>query len=259
MPIGTADIFTADYSTRNGNWQSFGANNANHTISHKSGGGPNGLNALQIDFIPAPAGGAGDYGLGGNIHTLSDPGFGVARYYRYFEYHDITNNWNANGSVVWRFKRLMIADPAGSGRRMILNTNSEAGASHLEAIFDGSSVGSSGNIAKGQWHAIQVEVIFNNTSPNSTVKVWLNNDTYASPNVTVSYSQSTPPGSAERGDVNYGAYTNHGLASGGIYIMKEAGFRVASTYDSSWNYWLINGDGGGDITPPNSPTGVIIY
>lgn len=233
---GTADIFTADYSSRAGNWDATSANDAYHTMARVAGGGPNGIDALETTFL---VNGANEIYLGGAETGLSDPATGVARYYRYYEWHHASNTFTANGSVVWRLKRLILAD-GGAGDRVIINSNAESGAVRVEGIIDGSSVGFSGNMALGSWHAIQIEVIYNTSPTASTLKVWVDTDTYASPTFTVTYVATVP---ANSGDIGYGRYSNHTLASG-QYIFREAAFRVASTFDTNWDGWRRNGDGG---------------
>lgn len=240
MAIGAADIFTADYSTRAGNWTAISADDAYVTTTRIATGGPNGLDALQIAFT-AGAGISQPY-VGGTKSGLSNPVDGTARYYRYFEWHHASNTYAlADGGAAWVFKRLIIDD--GGADRVIINTHTEAGASRIDAIFDGSSVSSTGNMAIGQWHAIQIEVIYQTSPTASTIKVWLDNDTYASPNAIVTMVADTP----NPGIIGYGRYSNDTLASGGQYIMREAAFRAATTFDSSWYNWLQNGDGGGSI------------
>lgn len=240
----SADLFTADYSSRAGNWDATTANDTYHTMARVAAGGPNGIDALETTFL---VNGANEIYLGGS-ETISNPSNGVARYYRYYEWHHASNTFTANGSVVWRLKRMIIGD-GGGGDRVIINSNAEAGAIHLEGIIDGSSVSSSGNMSLGTWHAVQIEVIYNASPTASTVKVWLDNDTYASPTFTVTHVAAVP---SNNGVVGYGRYSNHTLASG-QYIFREAAFRVATTFDSNWYGW-ISGGGGGGSSPRFSPS-----
>lgn len=245
MAIGTADIFTADYSSRNGNWDGVTANSNEQTVARVASGGPNGLDALEVTFFAVTAGAEpGEEYLGGS-ETMSNPGLGVARYYRYYEWQNASNDFVAmdstgSDSVVWRLKRLILGD-GGGGDRVIINTNAEAGAAHLEGIIDGTaSVGSTGNVTLGSWYAVQIEVIYNDPSA-STVKLWLNSDTYASPTFTVTEVAVVP---SNYGTAGYGRYSNHRLrTSGNQFIFREAAFRVASTFDSNWYGWMQNGDG----------------
>lgn len=241
----SADIFTADYSTRAGNWDGVSADTSEVTTTRVAGGGPHGIDALQIQFFAA---GDGEEDLGGS-ETNSNPATGVARYYRYYEWHHASNNFAAqnqdgSSSVVWRLKRMIIGN-GGGGNRVIINSNAEAGAVHVEGIIDGSSVGSSGDMSLGAWHAIQIEVIYNSPG-SSTIKVWVDNDTYASPTFTVTYAATIPTNS---GTVGFGRYSNHRLrTSGDQFIYREAAFSVASTFSSSWNDWRVNGDGSSTTT-----------
>lgn len=239
----TADLFTADYSSRAGNWDGISADTSEVTMARVASGGPHNIDALETTFFAA---GNGEEDLGG-AETISNPGLGVARYYRYYEWQHASNDFaaqdlNGDASAVWRLKRMIIGN-GGGGDRVIINTNAEAGAAHLEGIIDGSSVGSTGDVTLGAWYAVQIEVIYNTAPTASTVKVWLNSDTYASPTFTVTFAAAVPSNS---GTVGYGRYSNHRLrTSGNQFIFREAAFSVASTFASDWYDWLQNGDGGG--------------
>lgn len=246
---GSADIFTADYSSVLGNWSGLAATDAGGGYSEPytnetrvAGGGPHGLDAFQTEFVFVDS---NQVYLGHTKDGLGNPSTGVSRFYRWYEYHETANNYRpADGGGNWVLKRLILGN--GAGNRMILNVECDSYGTgcdpRLEVIFDGhgNPVGSSGTFSKGAWHAIQAEVRYDGAS--SYIKVWLDTDTYASP--TIDWDPGSSPTNTEPGYTEFGNYSNDTLHSSGVFTFRDAAFRVATTFDSNWYGWLQNGDGG---------------
>lgn len=231
--IGTADIFTADYSSLDGNWDTQkGADG--RTQSRIAAGGPKSLDAIEIAQTP-------DYAPGqtysGHEKYLSPVGNGVARYYRWFEWHASGNNYRAYDGGDFIYKRLLIGFGTGSDDRVIINTDgTRDGLPHFEGIFDTmiASPLTSAGFSLNTWMAMQIEVIFG-PSGGASLKMWINSDFYASPTLSVTGESHVE---AESGFFQFGNYFNDGLAASGQYTFRHAAFRVATTFDSSWYGWM---------------------
>lgn len=249
---GTADIFTADYSSSLGNW-SAEKGSSGRTQGRDAGAGPHGLDAFQVTWTPGA--GVSEFYLGHNVE-LSDFSAGTSRFFRWFEYHASSNNYRAGDGGGMIIKRLLLGI---AGDRMILNTNgTRDGSPDIQAIFDGTvSVLNMADFTKGTWHAIQVEVVFGTTP---VIKVWIDNDTYASPSGSITNDPDTAT-EADNGYTDFGMYSNDSLDATGLVQIKDSAFRVATTFDSSWYDWLQNGDGGSSggsvISPGTSFTGSV--
>lgn len=241
---GTADVFTADYSSADGNWDQTNTNASYHSSSIVVGGGPHGLNAWQTAYVPT---GTNDQFYLGHNETLSNFSAGTSRFYRWFEYHESANDYYpADGGADFVIKRLVVG--SGGTNRFILNIDSVPDTNpHIEVIFDSyPGVESSSTFSKGAWHSIQVEVVF---GASSLIKVWLDTDTYASP--TIVLDDGATYSSAFSGDTQFGNYSNDTLLTGHTVTFRDSAFRVATTFDSNWHGWLQNGDG-----PTGSSTGI---
>jgi hypothetical protein len=261
MPIGTADIFTADYSSDLGNWGSQSGTTTYRIQARVATAGPQSLDAFEVARVSDVY--DGQHYSGHDI-SLSNYAQGVSRFYRWYEWHDPDNNYNCNTQEaipeyngILRHKRIILGDNGGgSAQRMILNVDVDRGGTalpYIGVIFDGDAATETGTFAKNTWVAIQAEVRWSATA--SYIKVWLNNDTYASPTITHTVGAKTPSGNGYTG---FGFYTNNGSEVGGIHTWRDAAFRVATTFDSAWYDWMQNGDGGADTTPPAVPSGVTV-
>lgn len=92
-------------------------------------------------------------------------------------------------------------------------------------------------LTKGSWQSIQMEVQTSTTSStdDGEFRVWINNDTYASPTedfVGVSLN-------AEAMDnFRFGFYCNATLATGGECVLDFAQIQVATFFDDAWHSTL---------------------
>lgn len=249
MAIGTADIFTATYASDTGNWDGQDGNTTYRIQGRVAGAGPHGLDAFEVARVSDVF--AGQHYSGHNV-TLSNYAQGTSRFYRWHEWHDPDNNYNNNTqdeppeyNQVLRHKRLILGDSTGGAHRVIINVDIDRNGDALpfiRGIFDGEGLGTTGTFPKNTWVAVQLEVRWDATA--SYIKIWLNNDTYASPTATATAGARTP---SNNGFTGFGTYTNNGSEVGGIHTWRDAAFRVATTFDSNWYGWLQTGDSAGTM------------
>ncbi len=238
-----ADLFTASYSSTLGNWDDESVGNGNYSLPYRTqtriaGGGPAGLDAFEVVMTgqPATSNPDGNQPYLGHHKALPTFNVGTSRFYRWYEYHEPSNDYvPADGGADFVLKRLVIGN--GGGHRMILNIdcNNPGSAAtalpHIEVIFDTGTVATSSTFSKGVWHAIQVEIRWDDAS--SYVKVWLNTDDYNNP--TIDYSPGSAPTNNATGSTGFGNYSNDTLLTGHQKTWRDAAFRVATTFDATWH------------------------
>jgi hypothetical protein len=86
----------------------------------------------------------------------------------------------------------------------------------------------------GEWIAVQIEVRWG--SGTSSMRIWINNDSYATPTAATANGLSFT--NAQNGEISVGAYVNTALEGGELFGYEHAAFRVATTFDDNWYGWL---------------------
>ncbi len=175
--------------------------------------------------------------------AAGDPARGVARYYRWRQRFSSTTNFQAADPVAPSLvsnKILMVGNTCTDAPcRVIVNYVGDpcwCRASHLRIQIDGGeNPGTTPfTIPVNTDLNIQVEIVTATTgsSANGGYKLWMNNNTYASPDATVQRIQLNPDNHRL---VALGAYENGGLYVTGVHEFMVGGFEVATTFDSAWN------------------------
>jgi len=230
--LAPGNLFTADYSSALGNWDT-ALGNAQRTQGRVAGGGPKGLDAFEVVKTTSTT---GEYYCG-NQKTLPNFGNGVSRFFRWYERHGSGNNYLAADGENFIHKRLLLGFGEGSDTRMIMNVDGTRNdRPFVRIIFDGnpSAPPTSQGFNLNVWKAMQLEVVF---GPNALIKVWIDSDNYASPTLLLS---GYPAQERQNGFTQFGMYSNDGLAAGGVYSFRDAAFRVATTFDPNWHRWLVS-------------------
>jgi hypothetical protein len=230
--LAPGDIFTADYSSALGNWDN-SLGSAQRTQGRIAAGGPKGLDAFEV---VKSTGTTGEYYCG-NQKTLPNFANGVSRFFRWFERHGSGNNYLAADGENFIHKRLLLGYGEGTDARTILNVDGiRNGQPYVRVFFDGCPCAppTSAGFAVNQWIAMQAEVIYGSSA---RARVWINNDNFSNPTLTLSGYAAFE---RQSGFTQFGMYSNDGLAVGGVYSFRDAGFRVASTFDAGWHRWLTS-------------------
>jgi hypothetical protein len=266
--MAPADIFTADYSTADGNWTVGAAELCKtdcpkkHIDSLAVGGGPGGRNALlhhQVPNVVLPFN-CGQYDFGRSV-TIPDFGTGVSRFVRLRLLVTAGSNMKGQNGAAGRpgpprceegvysqAKFLMM----GTRPRVIVNLErTRSGALYLETIWDGippvNAGGSRHTFSKGQWVSIQGEIRYGEKG-TAYQKWWINTDTYARPSFAMTGESVVDPHNGQSWRV--GTFMNHGLAADGVFDFYTADYRIASTFDPAWHASLGAGAGRSGGRPP---------
>ena len=245
------DIFTAAYTAANIPDYNFGASSALATTASwsraaLSGGGYGGADALKLTQIYNNDGQfGGDFGWGNNLDTGADPGQGATRFFRFRVKWDTNPDFQCrdqgDGSDIPYCKiKLVIFGTSCTGGHCRVIVTSESAVPDNDtvkfylAVDGGDFQVQTGFYASEDWLHIQVEADSATTvsSNDGNMKIWVNNDTYASPTTTSANID------LETGDgwdaVRVGAYVNQGLQADGAQNIIISHFEIATTFDSTW-------------------------
>lgn len=221
--------------------------------SRQPAGGPIGQPAYDMSILYYPYssmfyGGQFRWGWFGDLEA-SDPPRTASRFYRWRMRFDPTSNFrgrdwgDGTGPVGMTNKILLVGDGGTTSRcRVIVEIQTEpfptttatdvrSIAIQLDAGTDGVPTGP---WPVGQWLNIQVEMKSSSTSStgNGYFKMWINNNTYSSPNANRTNIVLDP---SNWRFVRFGGAQSHGVTSTGIYKWQHSDFRASTQWDPNWN------------------------
>jgi hypothetical protein len=167
----------------------------------------------------------------------------------------VGSGFDATGvSDVWSNKWIMLGDQgsAAEGDRVIAVLSPRIGTTDCQ-LRVGKNIGDFGttdatedvNLTLGSWQSIQFEV---RAGSSPYIKLWVNNDTYASPTKQVSGAGLSGWSSAGWDSCELGFYQNMTTASGGNVVLDHAQFEVSDTFDSTYHANLNTGGSSGTGT-----------
>lgn len=251
----------ADFPDYNGTAIATDARWTRHALAADApcGGG----DSVQYEHLSAAVGSfGGDYGFGVNYSLSSQsanfPADGGSVFVRFRFKVSSDTNWQgrdqSDGSDVNYIRTKVVMWPNSgsdaSGMRVVFHTENQNGpitGQYLMRLGDGSTNWQTAySWARGSWYAVQYEIQFSNpsTGNNGELRIWVNNDTYASPTQQRSGSGGTFVNSVTgqdirrsemiNGNLRIGAYENNGLQSDGIHKQHFADFEVGTAFDSAW-------------------------
>lgn len=220
--------------------------NAIWTYTFRSGGGPGGRNAVEISrenrsTCPGVGNQPGKFGYFGTGESPA-PGGGVSRFYRLymrvetgsvFAFYDWSDCSNGNGGD----KVIEVQNGSANGRA-ILHSGYQDDTPALwrwMLEFSDATTDTGFIYALNTWYAIQMEIHWstNGSTADGYAKVWVNNDTYASP--TLQVLNEIAPAEANQAEINFGYYSNYWLRSGGSLVKRIGAFEYDDAFDSSWH------------------------
>lgn len=231
-------LFRAPYGATTWNssadvwWEQADAFGTRWSSARVAGAGPQGQDVVQLTELS----GTGQHGWGWHGHVVPDLSPGGRRFYRWrHKIVSVTQNTSN--------KLLVIAQGcAGSGCRTIVQTNVQQqadGSFKLQYKFqiDGGvfQVETGFIFPIGQWHNIQFETQAgtNDTQANGYLKLWVNNDTYASPTIQ-NLNIGLRSGTTESSYIIFGGYNNNESFSG-TNVQQYTDLEIATAFHPSWN------------------------
>lgn len=227
------ELFSTRWSTELGGFDTYVGDESEGTDYARSlvtNGGPGGaVNAARLALI---VGGAAEDNWGWRV-TIANQTNGVPRYFAFYVKPAATNNYVAADSGRVINKTLILGD-SGTGARMILNVQGILnGGPQISCIFDGLDPPLDTNevtspYTDGEWISIQMEVTFG--SGSAGIKIWINNDTYASPDLETSSGSFTNTAS---GEISLGSYHNDSITTGGVFTHDYSHFDVSASFDNT--------------------------
>jgi hypothetical protein len=249
-PLFTMDTSAGAYP--NAGFGSVIATNANHDRAHMGSIGPGGQGVIQLSQISNPGGGefcGGQFGMGWNATSLVPTvAQGGTQYWRMrMRLTAATNfqgiNWTDCSDADYHTNKAMIAgDGCGTGEcRPILEILEPSGA-HNGVNFglrfaidagDGDVAYVGTGLVRGTWYAVQLACTSSSAEnvADGTCRIWVNNDTFASPNDTTAAMIVETSG---WDDFRLGGFVNFGLQADGVYELQFAGAEVDDQFDSQW-------------------------
>lgn len=254
--------FEMDYSAAaspDAGWGSGAAydDRSTFTITHVPGGGPSGQDAylMQLDYDASASsfGGQFNWGWRGVLSNPSQPTWGDSQFYRWRMKMDAGTNYRCrdweDGSepVNCINKILLINDGCGiSACRPIVTVESDLTAGNYQLIVQkdgGVDQAETPFYEEGVWIDVQLEVRWSSTNgaADGYYKLWIDNDTYASPtaqrtNIVINVSDNP-------GYTRFGSYMNHGVASTGVYKWLHADFATSPAFDADFHEGSGEGSG----------------
>lgn len=253
-PAAAQHAFTMDYSAEAAPDAGWGtgaayADRSTFTITRLAGGGPAGQDAyrmtLDYDAGASSFGGQFNWGWRAVLSNPSQPGNGDSQFYRWRMKMDAATNYRCrdweDGSepVNCINKILLINDGCGtSACRPIMTVESDRTAGNYQLVMQkdgGADQAKTPFYEEGVWIDVQLEVRWSSTNgaADGYYKLWIDNDTYASPTASATGIQLNV--SDNPGYTRFGSYMNHGVASDGTYAWTHADFETGPTFDASWD------------------------
>lgn len=243
-------LFDMDYSSgafRDCGWETSIDDTTDFTMTRIAGGGPSGQDVIQLQ---QHANGAVQFYWGhgsfGGIGTDPTP-FSSTRVVRLrLRIPSDVNFLAADGASSSTTKFIMFADGAGTPPvRFILyihGNHTTGNTFQLAVQYDAVSIGmESGYIySTGTWYDVQWELKGGSSlsATDGWMKLWVNNNTYASPDMAVTGIQAKPQ--ADDGGISWarcylGSYQNEGLNASGVYKIQHCDFEIGDAFDSGWH------------------------
>jgi len=246
---GGGDLFNMDLSSGAQSLAGFDAVSGSSEIgvswsrSYSSTGGPsNGpyyrftqlYDASQQNATPDGYGGNYYLGWGVDMGAGNVPSTGQSRFVRLrVRLGSTTNNRAINendGSspAVTRTKLFIFGD--GDTGRTILELQGTPDQSTWDVRISRDG-GSQGEVAVniGDWINVQTETV---CGAGGALKMWVNNNTYASPNVNAT---GLAMGAGQYRFFGLGYYTNRMVASDGVCLIDFGACEIGTTFSSTWN------------------------
>lgn len=236
---------------------------ARWTRSALTGDSPVSGDSIQYEHLSSGIGSfGGDYGFGTNYDlsslSASFPAQGGNLYLRWRFKISSDTNWQgrdqSDGSDVNYIRTKTVMWPnAGddsTGMRVVIHTenqNSPITGQYLFRLGSGSTNWQTlYSWTRGSWYHLQVEIKTSTTTlaSDGELRLWVNNNTYASPTqqkngsggtlVNAVTGQDLRMSTFVGGNLRIGAYENNGLQSDGIHKQHFANFEVATEFDPDW-------------------------
>lgn len=203
-------------------------------------GGPSGQPAYDFDHIYSAAqdnpanGWGGEYYVGWGVTRGGIPAAGESRFLRFRFRIRPDANFGAidsqDGSqVLTQHKLFILAD--GGTTRTILSVHGWPGNTfEMQLGRNGEGNIHTGNILlPGVWYHVQTET--NISSPNGYLRLWINNNNFASPNFQATGISFLP---ANYNFLGFGYYNNRMTSATGIYGLRMLDAIYDDAFDNTW-------------------------
>lgn len=220
-----------------------------------AGAGPDGQDVYRFDFLHDASqlnvGSAygGEFYLGWFKDVGAPPTAGDSRFARFrfkvstaTTFEAINSSTGASSQII---HKLLILGDGATGRTIVsVHGDVASGTFELQVGRDGGGNLKFPGLLRNTWYDVQVETV---TGGSGSITAWINNDTYASPDGTVT---GLAMGAALYDWFAFGYYNNRMLAaSPAVYSIDLTDAVYATTFDSAWA-----AGGGGGSTVPGAPT-----
>ncbi len=235
-----------------------------------AGQGPDGTDAAELQQLYVAslqnAGSfyGGEFGWGWDVGNLPPVAQGGTRFWRFRIRWSRDTNWRGKSSsngepLPYMHTKLLIAsNGCGTDCRVIIETEPRHSPTDGTIKFYLALDGGQGQVQTPyfpayQWLNVQIEADSSSTdsTADGRLKIWINNNNYASPTAVTSNMVIDSNGWDH---VRLGAYNNQAIQPDGVNKIQYSAFEIASAFDSTWHRQTSSS------TPvaPAAPTGLHI-
>jgi len=243
------DLFTMDMSSGAQSLAGFTGTSGDAELgvvvnrTYVAGAGPSGQAVYRFNFLHdaaqqnAGAGWGGEHYLGWGADVGVAPAQGVTRYTRFRMRMGATNNYNAldsaTGAAGETIHKIVIIGDGNPGRTIVQVNGQPDDTFALRGQLGGGSETEVLGLLRNTWYNVQVETVTGSTaiSADGSLKLWINNNTYASPSRSATGLVISAAG---YDNVAFGYYNNRGIASDGVYSIDLTNFEYATAFDAGW-------------------------